>query len=401
MLSSFVSDKRTKTSDASQVKSVSLVVSSCKSEQCTVQSRNWTMPEKKKEYLYGLPCNFAYPGIFTINKKLESLDQDYIPKLIEDTLDCVFMALETVKGKNRSFTIFRAFRVYLRLRTGKSTWKNISTFALPYIKGILGDMVEVQSSDQFEDTLKFAREAFNSTRQASESPLLRKLYKCAMFAMTYSLFENIGVSFDTFGYSKLEEAVMQKRYLNKGKFAICLIDTLLFICERGFQVYKTGDINTIFHSGGVYSELYEVTLKLKRQNNLLNNPEEHGFTEPAFRAELDEVIEKLTSMDKHAYRLNDYDRKSIKHLLNEMFMLRDDLNTKAAARRMRKAPFSVLVHGDSGVGKSYVTEMLYKVFAKLNNLPTGSEFKYTKFCFQALEQLYVLCSYYYNGRRCK
>lgn len=377
MQSSFISDKRSKALDASQVKSVSLVVPSFKATECSIQSQNWQIPKKKRRTYLGLPEMFAYTGILKMNKKLESLDQDYIPKLIEDTLDCVFMALETVEGKNRSFTIFRAFRVYLRLRTGKSTWKNISTFALPYIKQILGDMVEIQSTDQFEESLKFAREAFNSTKQASESPLLKKLYKCAMFAMTYSLFENIGVTFDTFGYSKLEEAVIQKKFLNKGKFAICLVDTLLFICERGFQVYKTGDINTIFHSGGVYSDLYEVTLKLKRQNNLLNNPEEHGFTEPAFRAELDEVIEKLTSMDKHAYRLNDYDRKSIKCLLNEMFMLRDDLNTKAAARRMRKAPFSVLVHGDSGVGKSYVTEMLYKVFAKLNNLPTGSEFKYT------------------------
>jgi energy-coupling factor transporter ATP-binding protein EcfA2 len=60
-----------------------------------------------------------------------------------------------------------------------------------------------------------------------------------------------------------------------------------------------------------------------------------------------------------------------------MSLIRDELNTRSAARRNRKAPFGLLIYGDSGVGKTTITAMLATYFAKHENLSTKSEFRYT------------------------
>jgi len=196
--------------------------------------------------------------------------------------------------------------------------------------------------------------------------------------MSFSLFDKIGISLDNIGYSKLEQAALRKKYYKRSDFIYSLFDTTLFIVERGYQVYVTRDINTIFHSGGQYSDVFDACRLLKRQKDLLINPEEHGFTESEFRSNLDNNIEKLESISKHSFRLDKCDVQMIKAMLNEMLMMRDDVNTKAAARRNRKAPFGILISGDSGIGKTTITSILTIVFSKHQGLPQGSEFCYTR-----------------------
>ena len=152
----------------------------------------------------------------------------------------------------------------------------------------------------------------NSWKSIQDSPIVLKVYKCISFALAMSVFEKAGITMDTFGYTKIEQALLQKKYYNKSEFAYVVLDTILFVCERGYQVYATGDISTILHSGGTYQKVFDTTVRLKRQSLLLTNPEDHGFTESAFRAELDEVIGKLESINKHSFRLEKHERHSVK-----------------------------------------------------------------------------------------
>jgi SpoVK/Ycf46/Vps4 family AAA+-type ATPase len=116
---------------------------------------------------------------------------------------------------------------------------------------------------------------------------------------------------------------------------------------------------------------------LQRQNAQLHNPEACGFTESDFRNRLDNVIEKLQNISKHSFRLESADVKIVKITLDDMLMMRDDLNTKSAARQNRRAPFGLLIFGDSGIGKTTITSMLCTFFAKHEGLPSGPEFRYT------------------------
>jgi len=297
----------------------------------------------------------------------------YIIKLVEDILYFMTLSIERVEGKSTIECISRAAILFLKLRFNESAFILVRDKALPFIHSIF-EGYNPQSSDYIAS----ARDLLNSYKSINESPIVIKLYKCAMYIMSLSIFDKIGLSMDNLGYTKLEQAALKKKFYKRTDFIYVLMDTALFIIERGYQVYVTGDVSSIFHSGGQYKLIYEKCRLLDRRQQLLMNPEEHGFSECEFRADLDEVIEKLTNIQKHSYRLPSADVGMVKDALNRMLIMRDDLNTKSSARRNRRAPFGVLIYGDSGIGKTTITTMLSIIYAKHKNLPIGPEFCYTR-----------------------
>jgi len=312
--------------------------------------------------------------IKVLNNKLEGyLDEKFLCKLIEDVIYFITLACEKVEGMRRVDTIIRAALVFLKLRFNESVFHMIRDKAIPFITNIFGSF-----SVQNDDFVSSAREMLNSYKNINESPIMVKLYKCAMYIMSLSLFEKLGVSLDTFGYTSLEKAAMKKRFYKKSDFIYVLFDTVLFIAERGYQVYITKDIMCLFHSGGEYKDIFEMCAKIKRRSMLLTNPEDHGFTESEFRLDLDHVIEKLENISKHSFRLDKNDINMIKFELNSMLMIRDEVNTKSAAKKNRKAPFGLLIFGDSGIGKTSLTAILTHFYAKKMNLPLGPEACYTR-----------------------
>jgi hypothetical protein len=300
-------------------------------------------------------------------------DDDYITKLVDDVVTFVTMSTQKIEGLGVVETILQAFRIFIKCRFHESTWKTLSSRFYSYIRKILGDFV-VQGADYF---FEGARGYLNSYKNICNSEIAIKLYRCCMYIMSLSLFDKLGISFDAFGYSKLEQVALKKKYYKKPDFLYVLADTILFLAERGYQIYLTGDINCIFHSGGTYKKMFDTCRELQRKSHLLHNPEEYGFTESEFRSDLDDIIEKLQNIVKHSMRLEKSDRDTIKFTLNDMLMMRDDLNTKSAARRNRKAPFAVQIFGDSGIGKTTLTNIICTYFAKHENLPLGDEFRYT------------------------
>jgi hypothetical protein len=300
-------------------------------------------------------------------------NERYIIKLIDDIVNFIKYATETVIGMSRYAIIVRACTNFLKLRLNESTYHTIKDTALPYIKQLIST-IEIQS---FESKLEETRQMLSGMKNIFQSPIMTKLHQCCLYMISLSLFENMGIKMDFLRYSALEKAALKRKYSNVSDFFYVLCDTILFVVERGYQVFKTGDIQTIFHSGGQYKAIYDLCRELERKQHLLTNPEEHGFTESGFRSDLDNVIEKLTSVNKYTYLLNSQEKHIVKETFNKMSMMRDDLNTRTAARKNRKAPLGLLIYGDSGIGKTSVTSILATYFAKHENLPIGAEFRYT------------------------
>jgi len=301
---------------------------------------------------------------------------------IDDLIDhaeqaYVFLDILARRKENESFKSLISFATFtlFKMRYKGSLCVKAITQAKLYINKLFpDDEVEIQSND----VLKQARGLLTAWKNIQRSPLLEKIYKCICYCLSFSLFESVGVSMDSLNYSKLEQSIMKKKFYNKTDFAYVLCDTLLFIVERGYQVYKTGDVNTIFHCGGTYKDIFEKCELLIRQSRLITDPEAHGFTESEFRSNLDDTIEKLQSVTKHATLLEKYERDFAKSKLDEMLMVRDDLTTRQQGRKSRKAPFGVLLYGDSGIGKSFITEMLCIFFATYVGLGLDSSYRYTR-----------------------
>jgi hypothetical protein len=301
-------------------------------------------------------------------------DIDYLCKLVGDALTLLLMIYRDRSPENITFALVN----FARLRfSGSLLYATYKKLLISFAEETLEfDATQEEYCLQSENLISDARFALDSYDVMKKSPIYKKVYKCVMFGLSMSLFEKLGITFDRFGYSKMEQAVLSRGYKSKGDFIYTILDTILFIAERGYQIYQTGDISTIFHSGSKYGEVYDMISDIKRKSKVISNPEAHGFTESEFMSNLDSVIDKLTSINKHSTCLDKVEKALVKSKLDEMLMLRDDLTTKSACRQTRDMPFGILLAGDSGIGKSTLIEYIFHYFGKYKKLPTDSEFKY-------------------------
>jgi hypothetical protein len=69
---------------------------------------------------------------------------------------------------------------------------------------------------------------------------------------------------------------------------------------------------------------------------------------------------------------------AIQRKYNMLMLMKNTEVTKRAAQKERKAPFGVLVHGGSSVGKSSFTKMLYYYYGSLMGLKKDDHFRYTR-----------------------
>jgi hypothetical protein len=234
--------------------------------------------------------------------------------------------------------------------------------------------IEIQG---LENYISFSRDILNNYTHISKSPIFQKLYRVLMYSLSFSLLGKFGISFDMMNYTKLEAEAIRRKFYNKSSFVFCILDTLVFIFERGIQCFKTGDLSCIFHSGNTYSKWFDDAKLLERQHLLINDPASHGFTEFDFLQRLSDCIERGDAIIKFMDKKSS-DFLSINYLLNSIKMVQTEHLTLRKASESRKPPYAILINGESGIGKSTIKDLLFYQFAQFNKLPNSDEFKYTR-----------------------
>ena len=233
-----------------------------------------------------------FEGLNKIKALIEHMpDADYCIKLLEDL--CLLMYSITNSKTKVDYTI--ALVTFIKLRCGGPLFsssmlaKVTSYFHTLFFK----DGMEVQSVESIFDD---AREYLDKYTQLKELPIFKKLYKFGMYALSLNLFEKLGVNFDTFSYSKVEAEAIKKQYCYGVDFVHSMLDTIVFLCQRGYQCMKTGSMDPIFHSGKEYQKWYDKVLELKRKSQLLSCPMAHGFSRHEYLADLRDAIEDRKSV---------------------------------------------------------------------------------------------------------
>jgi hypothetical protein len=234
---------------------------------------------------------------------------------------------------------------------------------------------EVQSN---EFDFRSMRDLLDNYDLFKGSILVKKIYKLSMYLISSSLFARLGVGLSDLGYNQFEREAMKKKYYLGPDFIHCLFDTIIFLCERGYQSLQTGSFQPFLYTEKSYVEFVEQAELLKRQSRLLQNPEAHGFNESSFRADLDKAIERGDTICRYTIKLDVSEKRFLRSLTNELQMIKCDLCTRAAAREHRTPPYSILVSGDSGIGKSTIKDMLFYHFGKVCDLDVDKTFCYTR-----------------------
>ncbi len=307
-------------------------------------------------------------GQFSLRPNLTE-DQDYIVKLVENILTCVRL-LSKAKDKEDCalaiavFAQCRANRSLVSVLTEK--WDDIMSFSL--------------QSGQVQNTFQSLRDILSKYEIVKKLPIFTKIYRFLLYCVGTSLFEKMGIEFDTKKFLKVEKATIKKEYYMGPDFIHCVLDTILFVSETGYQCMVTGSIDPIFHHESTYEKWIQEGEVLRVQSKYISNPEPHGFTVFDFLSRLDDNIEKGKAIVKFLAK-NEPSAMIIRRLLSDLVSIRADCKTKRLAQQERKAPFAVLVHGGSSVAKSQFTKLLYYHYGKMFNLPISDEFKYTRNAF--------------------
>lgn len=217
--------------------------------------------------------------------------------------------------------------------------------------------------------------------QIKTSPIFTKLYKFSMYCLANSLFAKIGLTMDLMKFDKVAQEALKREYHLGPDFVYTMLDTSLFLCERGYQCFKAGDIMPMFHTAEKYQQWFDKSDELIRQSNFLSNPEVHGIDRFKYLADLKEIIEQGHSMKKCALRREE--KMLVTRKLSVLELTHDMEVTKRAAQKDRKTPLCVLLYGGSSIGKSTMENIMFQHYGKLRNLQTTSEYRYVRLATEA------------------
>lgn len=313
-------------------------------------------------------CDGFFGDITKISTLFNSVKNDFVVKMIEDV---ALLMMYMLRAKNMT-DVTLAITMFVKLRVNASL---VGVMSQKMIKHFTDNSeIEMQSIDQ----LRQLRKMVDQYDQVWDTPIVKRLYKFMMFSMSFSLFENAGLSFENFKYDAFEKEAIKRKYHKRGDFVHCIIDTALFLAERGYQSYSTGSLEPLFHSETTYQEWYDECADLKRKSNFLGNCEAHGIEYHSYLQKLDEAIEKGDSIIKYSTKVVGNELRFLKQAHNDLQMIKAEELSKKSAAQERKAPFAILVEGGSSVGKSTFSKMMFKFYGKVMNLPIDDEYIYTR-----------------------
>lgn len=264
--------------------------------------------------------------------------------------------------------------IYEKSFTGIVVSSAITQFAVHLFSDLYGD--EVQSED--EGCLHILRDCLNNYTLVKNSPIYKKVYRFILYGLSLSLFEKLGISFESLRFEELEAEAIRKKHHMGVDFVFTSLDTLLFIAEKAQQYMVTKSIHGIFVSEAKFQVWYDESAKLIRQSQYLTNPELHGIEVHSYLNDVNKAIEIGKYIKNFSSTMTTFEKSTVSKNLQDLENVRCMFINRTAAAKDRKAPFSVLVYGGSSVGKSSIIHTIFVHFGKVFGLNTAPEFKYTR-----------------------
>jgi len=305
------------------------------------------------------------------------MDVKFISKLLED-ITCFIGML--INAHNSDDTV-RAIIILAKLR------HNGPVFSEEYFNLVASKMMQMYENimglfpQSSESPFLPLRQLLDNFEEIRNSPIFAKTHKFLCYIVCSSCLETVGIEFSDSIFEKLHiNAVERKRYGKPGiDFLHCMLDTVTYYLETGYQCFVRKSFDPLYHSGSKYSDWFDRAYDIDRESKLLTNCIPHGFTKHEFLGKLRDTLEEGEAIAKHAKSIGMLEANAIKAMLSNLKYIRDREITRKSAASSRPAPFGILIFGGSSVGKSYFTNLLFAHFAKLFSKPLGDEYIYTRY----------------------
>jgi len=232
--------------------------------------------------------------------------------------------------------------------------------------------------DSVERGFAQMRGALSTYDKLKELPIYKKLHKFFMYLLCNGLLKGTNINFKSLQFDKFEEESLKRAHKPGFDMVHAMLDTIVFVCEAGYDYFKTGNFDKFVHSGSSYDKWLTTAQKLKMQSKFLSNPAPHGINRFKFVAELKDAIEKGKAIVKFTGGLDKGEKLFLQKTLMELQLLEAEETTRRSAQQPRKDPFGILIHGSSHIAKSKLTEIMFKHYGKCFDLPIDDSYRYTR-----------------------
>jgi len=355
------------------------------------------------------------PGwVWRLVAYVSGVNPAYIVKLLEDIGLLIFCCLTS----DNAVTFLQHISWFLKCRLESSVVKEIYDFLIQIFKEAfppprddtvyhdfmpqggeeenlgetttkIEDKGEKEESNDFRDSswfkgigvcLEKLRGIFTDFESIKHSEIWKKFYEIFLYLMSFCTFKHLNIQVGELSIKLFDMSKWAAREgLHKGKeFSITMIDSLIFICERGYQAIKLGSAQVLLHSENTYLALFDKVKELRLRSTLLGNPEPHGFTRPQFFDELEQTVEKVKCILKNAFRLKPFEKEALRKASHELATIKAESVCIAEAMKARLAPLTFMVYGGTSVGKSSFMKYIIHQYAKTFGLPEDEQFMYRR-----------------------
>jgi hypothetical protein len=320
------------------------------------------------------------PGLSN-SSEWSSEDVDYILKLVEDVA-WTFLKMSKADGPQQfafavvDFMKFRTKRA--ALSELKEIFEGLISFAGDASVALGGTSTSTghEAQGNFGDFLKLARGLTDNFEGVLKSPMYEKLYNFMSYCLATSLFDGIGI-FDYGVFKQMrKQAIKEKKHAGLS-FIHTVFDTLLFLCERGYQAFQMKSLEPLYHSDSAYDEWYTECAWLQDNHQFISCSRGLGWEKSTYMGKLLAAIEKGVAIVKLLKAKKCTEHKFAELTLRKLEMIKSTEFSRSFAASSRNPPFAVLVYGQSSIGKSGFIQLLFYRFGKSFNLSIESEFKFT------------------------
>lgn len=222
-------------------------------------------------------------------------------------------------------------------------------------------------SEALPDWLRILKKSQIAWEAVRQSPMFEKVSKLISMFAALGLCELSNFNVDFNGVRVFSIGAYRK-HVSAPDIGAAILDTIVFFAEGAYKFFQSGSINHFLYTDQDAEDFDEAYYKIYEMSNFIRcgNISKYGdgsMTENGYDRLLSNTIDRGTIIMRG---LKGPERTLFGTKYERLRKIRADFIQYRTSGKLRIAPFSMYLHGDSSVGKSYLSALLVRLVLKMN-----------------------------------
>lgn len=236
--------------------------------------------------------------------------------------------------------------------------------------------VQAYNEDVFQEHVGLARKCVDQYQKTQKCPLFKKINRVLIFVTAIVAFKDDDVVLDKDSTLRLEGAMYQNGVKLRLDTVHSILDLIVFLCEKGIEIVRTGSVECIFHSESAYEKWYDESCKCISQSKFLTNPEPHGIDIHTFSKRITDLIAQGKVISRYAADIDGRATSIVKGMILSLEGVIHRCINLRCSQETRRAPLALVLEGDTGVGKTTFSDILHTYYGSVRqkDISLGSRY---------------------------